>query len=158
MLYSLTHFSAFRKALIRSYFSIWFGRYDLKGRAPGGTALHASSMHKSQDWKPPTAPKNARRAQPSSPSNQTSGHAQNADSWHFREVQRNGGGILAEWEFFSSSCLVFQYGVRDFRREAGTENMVVGFISDGSLRGSSLYKKYLSGILMKCLENLKWRF
>ena len=32
------------------------------------------------------------------------------------EAQRAGGGIQAEWEFFSSSCLVFQYGVRDFRR------------------------------------------
>ena len=52
------------------------------------------------------------------------------------EAQRAGGGIQAEWEFFSSSCLVFQYGVRDFRREPGAWNMGVGFISDVQLAGS----------------------
>ena len=42
---------------------------------------------------------------------------------------------MAEWEFFSSSCLVFQYGVRDFRRGTGAWNMVVGFTTKVQLVG-----------------------
>ena len=50
-------------------------------------------------------------------------------------VQRNGGCIKAEWEFFSSSCIGIHSGVGDFRGGPGAWNMVDGFISDVQLVG-----------------------